>query len=94
MNIIFKTIDDAKNWITGRKSAYKITFSYTNLSSRMVLADLADFCRAFESPAVPGDHDRTMLLIGRNEVWHRIQQHLNLSPEQLLDLYTGKGNPQ
>lgn len=78
-------------FLSDRKKAYKLTFSLMNPASVRALADLAVFCRANESCVVPGDHDRTMLLEGRREVWLRITQHLNLSPEQLFDLYTGKG---
>lgn len=49
--------------------------------------DLAKFCRADRSCAVPGDHDRTMMLLGRQEVWLRIREHLENSPEQLAVLY-------
>jgi hypothetical protein len=51
------------------------------------LADLAVFCRAAETCAVPGDRDRTMMLIGRNEVWLRIAQHMHMTGEQLFALY-------
>lgn len=71
-----------------RKKAYQLTFPFNNPAQRQVLEDLASFCRANESAAVPGDHDRTWALLGRQEVWLRIQQHLNLTPEQLMALYT------
>lgn len=50
-------------------------------------ADLAKFCRADESCAVPGNHDLTMMLLGRQEVWLRIRQHLEKSPEELAVLF-------
>lgn len=78
------------DFLRGRKNAYKFTFSLTNPAARMVLEDLTKFCRGAESAAVPGDHDRTMMLLGRQEVFLRIQQHLNLTPEQLFTLYGGK----
>lgn len=49
--------------------------------------DLVRFCRAAESCVVPRDHDRTLVLEGRREVFLRITQHMNLSSEQLFALY-------
>lgn len=70
-----------------RKRAYQLTFPFSNPAQRIVLEDLATFCRANESCAVPGNHDASLILEGRREVWLRIQQHLHLSPEQLMQLY-------
>jgi len=78
------------DFLRGRKNSYKYTFSLTNPAAVEVLEDLTKFCRGCESAAVPGDHDRTLILLGRQEVFLRIQQHLNLTPEQLFKLYTGK----
>lgn len=55
-----------------------------------MLADLAVYSRAAETCGVAGDRDKTFSLIGRNEVWLRIQQHLALAPEQLLALYDAR----
>jgi len=92
--MIARTLEAAIAFLTGRKSAYMKVFSYSDLASRMVLRDLYIFCRANESCMVPGDDHRTFMLEGRREVWLRIQQHIGLSPEELLDLYNGKGTPQ
>lgn len=92
--MIQKTLDATMAFLRGRKSAYKNTFSTSNFASRIVLEDLAAFCRANETCVVVGDHDRTQILEGRREVWLRINQHLNLTPEQLFELYTGKGLQQ
>jgi hypothetical protein len=35
-----------------------------------------------------------MMLLGRQEVWLRIQQHLQLPPETLFALYSGGQPPQ
>jgi hypothetical protein len=50
------------------------------------MKDLAKFCRAVDScwDADPRVHAR---LEGRREVWRRIQDHLNLEPEQYMALY-------
>jgi hypothetical protein len=56
--------------------------------SEAVLEDLRRFCRANETcfNADPRIH---AALEGRREVWLRIQQHLDLTPDQLLKLYSG-----
>lgn len=72
-----------------RKKAYQLTFG-GSIHSQEVLRDLAVFCRANESCVIPGDHDRSLLLAGRHEVWLRITQHLNLTGEQLAKLYNGQ----
>jgi hypothetical protein len=68
------------------KRAYILTFGTE--AGRTVLADLAKFCRASESTAVPGDHDRTWTLIGRREVYLSIRDYLDLTPEQLVSKFT------
>jgi hypothetical protein len=73
------------DFLRGRKTDYIHTFSTPQ--GKRVLADLAVFCRAAETCGVPGDHDKTFTLIGRNEVWQRIQNHLGLTPTDLLSLY-------
>lgn len=70
-----------------RRSNYSQVFR--GVASEIVLADLARFCRAHESTAHP-DPYAAARLDGRREVWLRIQQHLNLSPDQLWALYTGR----
>lgn len=54
-----------------------------------VLIDLARFCRANETTFVPKDRDAALVLAGRREVFLRIQQHLNLTNDQLFALYSG-----
>lgn len=70
-----------------RKRSYQSAFS--TAPQQIALIDLASFCRANETCVVPGDRDRTLVLEGRREVWLRIQQHLNLTPEQLFMLFAG-----
>lgn len=73
--------------MTDRKRAYQLVFGESP-ASLAVLDDLTTFCRGRETCLIPGDHDRTYALLGRNEVFHRIRDHLELSPEQLLVKYT------
>src|SRR5688500_260506 len=71
-----------------RKRAFLLAFNKEEAAGAAVLADLATFCRADETCVVPGDRDRTYVLEGRREVWLRIQDHLKLSTEQLVQKYT------
>lgn len=78
-------------YLRDRSKAYKLVFQGDHkVAGDIVLRDLARFCRAHESCVIPGDHDRTLLLEGRREVWLRIQQHLKLSDQELYNLYAGK----
>lgn len=69
-----------------RKRAYQLTFGTP--AGLTVLADLSVFCRARETCVVPGDRDRTYVLEGRRETFLRIQEHLELTPEELVERYT------
>lgn len=61
-----------------------------------VLTYLAPFCRAaetcvaIEKKGAPIDVHRTMVLEGRREVFLEIQKFLNLTPEHLFLLSTGR----
>ena len=70
-----------------RKRSYQQAFA--SPASQAALIDLAAFCKANVSCVIPGDRDLTMMMEGRREVWLRIQQHLNLSPEQMFMLFAG-----
>ena len=89
--MIDKAVEATMEFLRGRRNNYKFVFSRNNPAAMAVLEDLTKFCRGAESAAVPGDHDRTMMLLGRQEVFLRITQHMNLTPEELFQLYTGKG---
>lgn len=93
MNIGREIYDKIVDLLTNRKRAYQLAFG--SPAGQAVLMDLAPFCRAAESCVVavkglPIDRDRTMILLGRNEVWLKIQNHLNLKPEQLYAIYDGR----
>lgn len=89
------TPDEALQIFTDCKRAYQ--FAFGAVGGEVVLADLAVFCRAKETCVVPGDRDRTYVLEGRREVFLRIRDYLELSPEELRDRYTrpaqGGGKP-
>jgi hypothetical protein len=82
------------DYLRSNKLAYVFTFRRDQPANMAVLRDLAKFCRANETAAVPGDHDRTWALIGRREVFLHITQYMNLTPEELYDLYGGPKPPQ
>lgn len=75
----------AIDYIRNRKRAYQQTF-IKDMASEVVMADLAQFCRANKSTfdADPRVH---ALLEGRKEVWLRIAQHLNLTEDELYTIF-------
>ena len=80
-------------FLRSRRRAYCQTF--LSGTGQIVLNDLIKFCRANETCFDP-DPRIHAVLEGRREVFLRIQQHLNLTPEQLFTLYNGGAiyNPQ
>lgn len=87
MTLSPEQIEAAHAQLLERKRSYQAAFS--SPQQQAALIDLAAFCKANVSCAVPGDRDATLLFEGRREVWLRIQQHLNLTPEQLFTLFVG-----
>ena len=75
-----------------RKRAYQLACSHPEIQG--MLGDLADFCHHITAGGVPEtgapvDVNRTMIMIGRQQVFDRIQRHLNLTIPQLYQIYTG-----
>lgn len=81
--------DIVMTFLRSRRRNYQLAFG--SPAGREVLVDLARFCRANETCVIPNDRDKTLVLEGRREVFLRIQQHLNLTSEQLFDLFGGTG---
>lgn len=71
--------------LNARIGAYSRLFDPKNADARLVLEDLAAFCRAAESTFHP-DARVAAQLDGRREVWNRVQQHVQLSHETLWRL--------
>ena len=71
----------------GRAHQYKLTFR--SPPGEAVMEDLARFCRAHES-TFHADPRMHAVAEGRREVWLRIQNHLQLSPDELWKLYSGR----
>lgn len=76
-----------KDFIFSRQQAYHKIFDGPR--GEIVLADLAKFCRATESTGHPDSH-MAARLDGRREVFLRIQQHLQLSQDDLWKLLSGE----
>lgn len=81
-------IQRARQFLFGRKGAYSRVFQGTGFDGATVLADLMKFGRMFESTFHP-DPRVHALMEGRREMALRIQQHLNLSDEDLWRLLNG-----
>ena len=79
--------DKLRQLITGRQQCYKQTFR--GPVGEVVLRDLARFCRANKS-AFHENQRATDIALGRQEVWLRLQQHLQLSPTELWRLTSGE----
>ena len=85
--------DEAKDVLRTRALSYQRVFLKKEVHTDRVLVDLAKFCRAHESTfhVDPSVSDR---LDGRREVWLRIQQHLQLTDDQLWNLFGNKSLPE
>jgi hypothetical protein len=68
-----------------RKQQYQLAF--TNAKENPVLQDLAKFAHIGSAPYHP-DKRKNDILIGRQEMYFRILDHLGLSPEELFELYS------
>lgn len=80
-------LDKLRTALGERRYAYRKTFE--GPLADVVLTDLARFCRAHES-TFHADARAHAVAEGRREVWLRIQKHLQLSPDQLWELYAGR----
>lgn len=72
------------DFLTERKRAYQLAFD--SPAGQAVIKDLVRYCRAKISTR--GDP----LLEGRRQVFLRIQQHMELDPAQLFNLYVDIGD--
>lgn len=79
-------IEKLREFLNHRRNAYRRLLNLDNRDVQFVLEDLAKFCRAHESTFHPDERTHA-LLEGRREVFNRIQQHLNLTEEELWSLF-------
>ena len=76
------------DFISGRSSAYRTVFGKADRGAqRAVARDLAKFCRGNET-CFHEDPRIHAVMEGRREVYLRIINHLNLSPQELLAIYS------
>lgn len=69
-----------------RKQSYSHVFNSEDRFARIILADLARFCRADKS-CFDTNPNVQNLLEGRREVWLRIAEHLNMTSDELYSKY-------
>jgi hypothetical protein len=86
--MIPELIEKAKRFLFHRQYCYRQTFK--GPLAQVVLADLARFCRATESTFDPNERTHA-LLEGRREVWLRLSNQLQLTPDQLWSLFSQAG---
>jgi hypothetical protein len=84
--------EKARGFLKLRQLAYLRALDPKTESGRLVLEDLAKFCRA-NSTTFLEDPRLSDVLVGRREVWLRIQEHLRLSEDQLWAIYGNKQLP-
>jgi len=83
-------LDEIRKLLNRRRWAYQATFRAP--SAELVLRDLARFCRANHT-TFHSDPRLHAVLEGRREVWLRIANHLNMTPDELWRLY-GEGGSE
>lgn len=76
----------ARAFLEDRARAYQAALPTEAPATLAVLADLAKFCRAGDSTFHP-DPRVSAQLDGRREVYLRVVDHLNLSPDALWAKY-------
>lgn len=76
-------VEKTKQFLFARQTAYNAVFRGAH--GERVLADLAKFCRSTKS-TFHADARMHAVLEGRREVFLRIQQHVNLTQEELWSL--------
>lgn len=74
-----------------RQRAYQLSFR--SPSGAIVFDDLAQFCRLGQTTFDPAGQLSIERLEGRREVLLRIMQHMELSRDELLDLFGGVRHP-
>lgn len=85
-----------EDFLRQRKQNYAMTARHPEIQA--MLQDLAGFCHVLSAGDVTEkaetiDVNRTMIMLGRQQVFDRIQKHLNLSIGDLYRIYTGKALP-
>lgn len=79
----------AWHYLTHRRQVVRDTIKLSTPGGQRFISELARFCRINEG-VWDEDQRRTDVLIGRQEVYHWIMQHLKLTPEQHFEIANGK----
>jgi hypothetical protein len=79
-------VERVKDFIRSRQTAYLMVFRKEDKAVEMVLKDLAKFCRANKT-CFHEDERIHANLEGRREVFLRIMEHINLTPDEYWDKY-------
>jgi hypothetical protein len=87
--MIADTLSKVRQLIRGRKYAYQMVFDKQNKFTEVVLKDLARFCRAHDT-TFDKDPRRHAALEGRREVFLRIQEYLQLTEDEILNIHRVK----
>lgn len=76
-----------------RKRSRNYQAAFAHPIAQEMLQDLAVYCRGGvsavpETEAEKVDVYRTMIILGRQQVWLRIMNHLNLQPSQMYAIFS------
>jgi len=84
--VVEKIVQIAKDYLRGGQTAYMFVFRKDDKAVEVVLKDLAKFCRANKT-CFHDDARVHAVFEGRREVFLRIMEHLNLTPDEYWDKY-------
>lgn len=84
--MIREKIADFRRKLHGLSFAYNRVFDRDSVHTLDVLKDLAKFCRAHTTTYHP-DARIHAVLEGRREVWLKIQEHLQMTMEEIYSLH-------
>ena len=87
MNLRDQLLEATKRFLIRRSQAYRACLPKDGPMTRIVLEDLAKFCRAGKS-TFHADPRIAAQLDGRREVFLRITQHLGLTGDELMEIYS------
>jgi hypothetical protein len=66
-------------------AAYREKLGRQDEAARLVLADLARYCRAGQSSIVAGDPHQTRVQRGARDVYPHVAEMIGLGPEELVE---------
>lgn len=87
-----KIVENTLIFLRDRKTAYLLKFGAKDGATRLIMKDLAKFCR-WQEGAFHANPRITDRLLGRQDVLRRINEHLGLSDTQLMALYNSSPVP-